>query len=76
MTLYEDIKKGLEEAIAYNEGKLAARKTTLSNDPEIPNATTIAAMVEFKKMQKHPKVYPHYSSFNEGVKEVPKDDKS
>ena len=32
MTLYEDIKKGLEEAIAYNEGKLAARKTTLSDE--------------------------------------------
>ena len=54
MTLYEDIKKGLEEAIAYNEGKLAARKTTLSNDPEITNATTIAAMGEFKKNTETP----------------------
>ena len=54
MTLYEDIKKGLEEAIAYNEGRLAARKTTLSNDPEIPNATTIAAIEESRKIAKDP----------------------
>lgn len=32
-SLYEDIKRGLEEAIAYNEGRLAARKTTMSVAP-------------------------------------------
>lgn len=51
MSVFEEIKKGLEQAIAYNDGKLQARKTEISTNEncETNRIERIAVKDEKKK---------------------------
>lgn len=67
-TLYDMVKAGLEEAIAYERGEIDADTQTLS----VPTAETIAAMMEADAIARDPKT-KRYASFKELLAEVEAD---
>ena len=58
MDVYEDIKKGIEEAITYEKG---TRET---------NKTTLEAMEEVKRMKADPSLGKSYRNVDEMIKDL------